>query len=242
METKLALEILPQPDDTTCGPTCLHAIYNYFGYDYSLEHVIETVPALEGGGTLGVTLALHALKNGFKSKIFTYNMMVFDPTWFQSPQVDLVGKLQAQMQVKKDRKFRYASQQYMDYLKAGGTLAFQDLTRSLIRKYLSRGIPVLTGLNATYLYRSVRVESDTMQDDDIRGEVVGHFVVLCGYDRIKKTVSIADPYQANPYSESQYYEIDIDRVISAVLLGIMTYDANLLIIEPPEAGRMSEKR
>ena len=24
------LEILNQPDDVTCGPTCLHAVYRYF--------------------------------------------------------------------------------------------------------------------------------------------------------------------------------------------------------------------
>jgi hypothetical protein len=30
METKLYLDINTQPDGTTCGPTCLHAIYRYF--------------------------------------------------------------------------------------------------------------------------------------------------------------------------------------------------------------------
>ena len=30
METKLFLDIRPQPDQTTCGPTCLHAVYRYF--------------------------------------------------------------------------------------------------------------------------------------------------------------------------------------------------------------------
>ena len=56
MQTKLSLDILPQPDDETCGPTCLHAIYNYFGYDCPLKQIIEEVPMLEGGGTLGVDI------------------------------------------------------------------------------------------------------------------------------------------------------------------------------------------
>jgi hypothetical protein len=30
----------------------------------------------------------------------------------------------------------------------------------------------------------------------------------------------------------QYYEIKIDRVIGAILLGVLTHDANLLVIEP----------
>jgi len=40
METKLRVEILPQPDDFTCGPTCLHALYRYFGENLRLEQVI----------------------------------------------------------------------------------------------------------------------------------------------------------------------------------------------------------
>ena len=30
------LEIQAQPDDLTCGPTCLHAVYRYFGDDVSI--------------------------------------------------------------------------------------------------------------------------------------------------------------------------------------------------------------
>jgi hypothetical protein len=43
---------------------------------------------------------------------------------------------------------------------------------------------------------------------------------------------IADPLRPNPVSDSRYYEAPIDRVVGAILLGILTYDANLLIIEP----------
>lgn len=52
METRLHLEILPQPDDTTCGPTCLQAIYTFFNDDISLEDVVAGVKRLEHGGTL----------------------------------------------------------------------------------------------------------------------------------------------------------------------------------------------
>jgi hypothetical protein len=29
MENQTSFTILSQPDENTCGPTCLHAIYNY---------------------------------------------------------------------------------------------------------------------------------------------------------------------------------------------------------------------
>ena len=51
---------------------------------------------------------------------------------------------------------------------------------------------------------------------------------MAGYNREKRTVLVADPY-----GPSQEYWSNIDRVLGAVLLGIVTYDANLLVIHPP---------
>ena len=82
METKLRVEILPQPDDFTCGPTCLHALYRYFGDELPLERVISEVQVLDNRGTLDVLLANHALARGYSARIFTYNVQMFDPTWF----------------------------------------------------------------------------------------------------------------------------------------------------------------
>ena len=50
------LKILTQPDDSTCGPTSLHAVYQYFDDEISLEQVISEVSFLEDGGTLAVFL------------------------------------------------------------------------------------------------------------------------------------------------------------------------------------------
>jgi hypothetical protein len=47
----LPVSTLPQPDETTCGPTCLHAIYRFFGDDAALSVVIERMWRLEHGGT-----------------------------------------------------------------------------------------------------------------------------------------------------------------------------------------------
>ena len=45
-------------------------------------------------------------------------------------------------------------------------------------------------------------------------------------------VRIADPYSGNPLCGSQYYTMPVQRLIYAILLGSMTYDANLLIVQP----------
>jgi hypothetical protein len=232
METRLQFEILPQPDSTTCGPTCLHAVYRYYGEDLPLMQVIDECASLEEGGTLAVLLGCHALGRGYDATIYTYNVQVFDPTWFHPAPKPLAEKLAAQMAAKDLPKLKLASAAYIDFLALGGEIQMQDLSRGMIRDHLNRSTPILTGLSATYLYRDAREFGPKWDPDDIRGVPAGHFVVLCGYDRLNKQVLVADPYQPNPLAPELLYSVGVDRVINAILLGILTYDANLLVIQP----------
>ena len=97
---RLELDILRQPDNTTCGPTCLHAVYRFYQDELPLEAVIRETPQLEEGGTLAVLLGRHALSRGYRAMIYTYNLQVFDPTWFLPGGPDLVERLHAQLEVK----------------------------------------------------------------------------------------------------------------------------------------------
>jgi hypothetical protein len=232
---KLYLDISPQPDDTTCGPTCLHAIYRYFDDPIHLSRVVSEVTDLKGGGTLAVYLACHALRRGYKATIYTYNLKLFDPTWFVPNGPDISEKLRLQLRYKDDDSlFNAVTYGYLKFLELGGRLRFKVLAPGLIRKYLKRKVPVLTGLNATYLYNCSReyVEGLHLVYDDVRGESTGHFVVLAGYDKASRNVLIVDPLKPNPVSSFQQYEVNIYRLVCSIMLGIVTYDDNLLIIEP----------
>jgi len=224
--------MLPQPDEITCGPTCLHSVYSYHGDVIPLTRVIDEVPMLESGGTLAVLLACHALKRGYRATIYTYKMQLFDPTWLLPGGPDIRSRLLMQLRFKEDPRLRVATMGYLEFLERGGELKFEDLTSALIRKYLNRNLPIITGLSATYLYRSMREFGPQCLDDDVRGEPSGHFVVMHGYDREERQVHIADPFLRNPLGRRLIYATGIDRVICAILLGVLTYDANLLIIEP----------
>lgn len=232
METHLQFEILRQPDGTTCGPTSLHAVYAFYGDHIALPQVIEEIPSLEEGGTLAAFLGSHALRRGYQAKLYTYNLQLFDPTWFKSVSPDIRAKLEEQLEHKKDRKLRKATRGYQEFLGLGGKVLIEDLNGRLIRAYLDRGIPILAGLSSTFLYRSAREFGFEGEDDDVRGEPAGHFVVLCGYDRKTREVLVADPLYPNPFADNHTYAVSIDRVICSILLGILTYDGNLLIIEP----------
>lgn len=233
MKNKLTIDILPQPDDTTCGPTCLHAVYRYFDDVLPIEQVVSEVTHLETGGTLAVFLACHALRRGYSATIFTYNLHFFDPSWFHPPALNLRDKLLAQAAFKKDNaRLQVATRAYLDFLDLGGKIYFEDLTRTLIRWYLRRSVPIITGLSSTYLYQGMREYGINGDEDDVRGEPAGHFVVLSGYDKEARTVCVADPYHQNPVAGEQDYAVNIDRVLCAILLGVLSHDANFLIIQP----------
>jgi hypothetical protein len=232
MEANLQFDIQPQPDETTCGPTCLHAVYNYYDDKIRQADVIAETPRLEEGGTLAAFLAGHALRRGYSATIYTYNLKVFDPTWFGPDPPDMAARLKARYEHKRSPRIRRAIKAYLDVIEHGGDVEFQDLTAKLIQSYLVRGIPILTGLSSTYLYRCAREYGPKADYDDVRGDPAGHFVVLCGYDKKSREIMVADPLLPNPFTENQYYQVNIDRVICAILLGILTYDANLVVIQP----------
>lgn len=227
------LRILPQPDDQACGPTCLHAIYRAYGDTIPLKRVVREVGTLPTGGTLAVQLACHALRRGYGATLYTYNLHVFDPTWFRGSPEALAERLRAQAEAKPNPKLRLATQSYLEYLKLGGEVLFEELNRRLIRSCLQRQELLLTGLSATYLYECARERGEaTLLYDDILGEPMGHFVVIYDYDQRRRSVRVADPYADNPVFQRHDYTVSIDRLIGAVLLGVLTYDANLLVIHP----------
>ncbi len=209
MDHRLQFEIQPQPDNTTCGPTCLHAVYRYLGDELPLPQVIAETQALFEGGTLAVMLGCHALRRGFDVSIHTFNLQVFDPTWFKAngDMIDrdtMIAKLDQQAKLKQRSKLKLACKAYIEFLQLGGSVRMEDLTASLLRRYLKQDIPLLTGLSATYLYRESREIGSSCTDDDVAGEPSGHFVVLCGYDKEKCSVLVADPWQPNPISTDNY--------------------------------------
>ncbi|MCK5945537.1 MAG: hypothetical protein KAI24_26340 [Planctomycetes bacterium] len=240
--TVLPVEMGRQPTDVSCGPTCLHAVYAYHGLDVPTSDLIAAVPSLDEGGTLGVMLARDALARGFDATIVTWNLRVFDPSWFEDDAPPLADRLRRRARARRSNaKLRTAAEAYADFVDAGGKVAFRDLTASLLRSTLRRGVPILTGLSATFLYREMRQRPTDEVPDDLRGDPVGHFVVLSGYHPRQRTVLVTDPMHPNPLSDTHTYPVGTDRLVGAIYLGVLTYDANLVIIERRDGSTATER-
>ena len=227
----LPLDMQRQPTDSSCGPTCLHAVYRYFGVESDLSRLVGEVPQLEEGGTLGVHLGLHALRRGFAVRIISYNLRIFDPTWWNLGSVELSAKLRKRITTLTNPKAIDGHRAYVEFLQLGGEVHFMDLTPDTLARLLAQGGPIITGLSVTYLHQEPREQPDG-REDDVGGAPVGHFVVATGWRSESQEVIVADPIPRDPSHPHAEYRVDVHRFINAVMLGIVSYDANLLIITP----------
>ncbi len=159
---------------------------------------------------------------------------MFDPSWKKLSSKALQEKLQSQSEHKTKDKLQLATKAYLEFLSLGGTMRWADLSSRLLETYLDKKTPLIVGLSATHLYQTQREVTDNKTDkttyNDEQGYPSGHFVVLTGYNQ--KNFHLADPYIPTPHSKDNYYHIAKDRVITAILLGILSYDGNIVVIQP----------
>jgi hypothetical protein len=229
----LAVPRFAQPDDVTCGPTGLMQVYRYHGDATPFGQIRRAVRRNADGGTLAVFLGLAALEHGFHARIASWNLRIFDPTWRHLEPSALRNKLRERAGAVHDTKLRSALHAYDDFLRDGGEVVFGiDLTPRLLMRIIDRGHPILTGLSSTHLYQQVRERPEDNVDDDIRGEPMGHFVVIAGYARGGATFYVRDPHRHVPFNRSGRYAVGAERLISSILLGDSTYDAVLLELWP----------
>jgi len=227
-----------QPDDVTCGPTCLRKVYDFYGMRVDMDEIVGALERNEDGGTLAVFLGMSARRRGLNARIYSYDLQIFDPTWAALAPRELLERMRARDAYLKDEKRKRAAAAYVRFLEMNGELSFDELTPALLRSIIDRGHPVLAGLSATYLYGFSRERWDPVTkrlvDDDIAGDPTGHFVVISGYDHWGRRLTILDPSEHVPESHNGRVQVESTRLINAIMLGDATYDAVLLELWPPE--------
>ncbi len=234
MPIHFPVKIKPQPTESSCGSTCLQAIYTYHKRSIPLEKIMSEIIELKTGGVLGAQLGIHALDLGYRAKIYTHNLRVFDPTWFNLSRDQILQKLSLQIDVNKSERITIASALYHEFISKGGEVLLETLSPNFLRDLLQANGPIITGLSSTYLYRSKREYGPNCDYDDVQGEPQGHFVVITGISQDGQTSLVADPHEHNPVAEGQTYSVSTIELINSILVGVITYDANLIVIQDPK--------
>lgn len=165
MKHIIELDIQAQPDDQTCGPSCLYSLYRHFGdTELSLKQVIDQIEKLDHGGTLhrGARASPRT-----PPRLRRHHLQLPRP----APRPYLVRRRRrrsrrrrrrrspqaaAPGQGRGDARFKLATKTLIDFLELGGDLRMEDLTPALLSRYIAAGSPILTGLSSTYLYGQAR--------------------------------------------------------------------------------------
>ncbi|MGE3634568.1 MAG: C39 family peptidase, partial [Sandaracinaceae bacterium] len=190
----LDVPVLAQPDDVTCGPTCLTKVLGHHGDLRDFVEISRHVQRNPDGGTLGVYLGRAALALGYDATIYSYNLRVFDPTWRDLDSAGMRAKLAARAALKRDPRLLGVIEAYRSFLDEGGVVRLDDLDADLLKTWIARGRPIISGLSATYLYGIARDDPDTNVADDVGDEPANHFVVIAGYREGGRRFVVNDPY------------------------------------------------
>ncbi len=229
----LLLDVPPlrQPDDFSCGPTCLHKVLRTYGDSRSFDEVSARVQREQSGGTLGVFLGQAALDLGYDATLYSYNLRVCDPTWQGLASGPLADKLAARATKVTQPKLRSSIEALARFVRSGGSVRLDELSSELLVSLLDGGHPIVCGLSATYLYQTPRTNPQG-GSDDVGGEPEGHFLVVSGYRQYGRHFVVSDPYRGLPMTVTGTYEVGAQRLLNAILLGDVTYDGVLLVVAP----------
>jgi hypothetical protein len=242
MEKILDIDIQPQKDHE-CGPCALHDILRYYGTQTDRDELIvdcskESIQMRDWDYRIGIT----ALKHGYGSEITTLATSIYDPSWVDLSMEDLSKKLQAQIEVYQSiiNKKVKAPEEYsyehdvefelveattaLQFIQQGGVVRLMPITKELLVDYLSKDIAIIAGVNATLLHKKVRKEG--MDNDEHRGSVWSHMLIISGYNKTDFHISDPGPW----YDSSQKYWREKDWVIES----ITRRDQNIIAILPKE--------
>lgn len=230
---RLPVPRLVQPDDVSCGPTALTAVLQFHGAKLDLPAVRSATPVNPDGGTLAPHLGRAALSFGFAVRAHPLALKVFDPTWRGLPREALRDRVGRRLQTRPEGRERRVHEAWLGFLDAGGEVALGELRASELVGAIDRGHPLICGLCVTWLYQHARELPDDNQIDDIEGQPVGHFVVICGYERGGAKFVVADPWPQPPFAHDDgLYVVSRRRLTQAILLGDATHDAVLVEVLP----------
>lgn len=209
-----------------CGPNALAQLMSFYGKEVDPLELVKQTRMMGDFGTWDADIGKTATLYGFKPRIITLNINTFTPQWYSLGKQALIKKLQQRAKKVKGKLQKQNAQSFVDYLRAGGKLAFKPISREFLIDRLKKR-PIIVGLSSTYLYKLPPKKQQKI-DADFEN---GHFVVLDGYDPKTDKFSVVDPWYKIPFSKSGRYKLKSDELIAAIYLGEATYDCTVLELD-----------
>lgn len=240
---KLDIDIKKQKE-YECLSACLKAVLSYYEVDISEEDIIEKISTdsmklydweFKSGKLV--------IESGLKMEIYSNVGQILSPSWASLSPDELIKKIEEELKF-----FVYRSENFekdpelltsmcphklwaerltkdvasmLEFVKAGGAINFNPISKELIRQKLVNNIPVIVSHDAAILHRMSRYSNG--KPDDIKGDNWGHVVIISGEEG--DNFLISDP-AGMFYENKTVYEANKDLVLESIL----RYNGQLLVV------------
>ena len=197
----------------SCGPSSVQQILHYYGIKKDLNKIMDEMSLFDKGGTTGDgAMGSYLLDWGMDVEIYTIDTKLFDPSWFNLSRGRLLKKLDESKSISRGFK-RYEYKGFIDFLNKGGKLRFEAIDLRTIKDNIKMKTPMMAGVDDSLLYGKKRSRK-SFYDDDMRGKVWGHELVIAGYrgDRL----FVVDPFPMNPFSRDGKYFVKANDLLANI--------------------------
>jgi hypothetical protein len=215
-----------QPTNHSCGPTATAILLSHFGRSDTPESVMHSVPVLstdgeEEWGTLAPSLAAWVVRQGFDVDMYTSDFQLIDLSWADLDMPALRERLLAAQDVRVVQSLgadvsKLFLQTYIDFIDAGGQVHIRSFIGSDLLDELLLAAPVFANISRNVMYNCGRYRATGLRetrDDDLRGTLNTHFVVIYGTNG-SGTYFVADPWEA-----PGRHQVEKERLLAAIGAG-----------------------
>lgn len=212
-----------QPTNTTCSPTALSMLLDYYGKYFSVDDISRKVPQVknekgENFGTINQQMATWCLSLGFDVALYTADIQVIDQSWRDLSKKEVIKRLEARKTGLKVPSLGELwndayCQSYIDFLEADGDLSIVPFITSQLLYDLIENGPILPLVCFNTLYGTGRTSNYGEKEstpDDINGKAWNHSIVIYGNDE-EGNFQIADPWK-----KPGRHVIEPERMVAAV--------------------------
>lgn len=204
--------------DDLCGVKCLESIYDYYGNIKSTNTLVRDLALADELTYIPQLLRLLA-RDGFSVLAVSSNPYVFDLTWKNLSNKEIIAKLHSRYHYINNSKWKRSIVEYILYLEESNSITQTIISESYIKGQLFDDKLVLAFTdNVVYHQRGRRYwdeNNKTYEPDDIRGGSDGHAVVVNGWDP-KRGFHIVDPSLIQSYGSDGQYWIDPAILIAGI--------------------------
>lgn len=189
-----------------CAVAAAASVANFFDkeIDYKL---VRKIANTDGDGLYTPQIGMLLNQVGFdKVTIISADLKQLDFDWQDLPKDELVQQLKRSARWHPDEGYREPAAAYVQFLtdeECHNELIIGHHFGRYIRKYLSKGIPVMASFN-WHLFFNYPKWDDHGEPDALKGDYEEHEVVICGFD--EHGVDILDSHYEMYYGKLAKYK------------------------------------